>query len=838
MADKKHCIVHLEGGVMTRGEAERVMSEIKAASPEDLSNLSEEVRQKIMDQIEDSIDGKVKQVSDMVLAHKMADELLEGSKTVMDVARRRLDRLVGRNSLDTQRRVKRNALSNNMSEMQRMFRTQENPKYRRLSDVAEGTDEERALYTKIRDFQEELTPDKLTPEKINSLLKGADELDRLAYSVAAHNAYMRQFAHRHGIAVRFDKNYVIQRRYDAERLRKLKPEGFIDLMIGENGLLDVQQTFGNLDRESMEGMLRGIYNDILRDESSHMLSWTKGGGASKGALHARKFVFKDANAEYDAFNQLSIGSLAEQIDGNDYGLATSGVKIQNFGYDHQKVLAYMEDRITKKFGPDAYELGKLDKTRVSWLNARSKQAESDFTGDNNFVATSLTDTTTAIKTAMALTKLGNAVTTAMLDVVDTGRQVFYVNGSMFGGFKDYTQNFWKVTAGMSHEQRAELADQLGVVLTNLSSGESMRLARGDLSTSDSPVGKILGKFGDKAFNIATLLPAQTSRSKLSSALVGAKNFASLMDKVKKGDTLNKFEADTLKEYGFSRHEISVLANNVERTKTFSSDILTGKNIRDSLLSKNPEEVASMLGVSPEDAGEAVLKLAEKYQGFINDFFTRGTPTPELATKTLLFKGTGNEMATAAMGVLTQFMDTPMAQLGNLRELAVKLQRINNVEDAELAQIVRAIGPDFFRHSLTYVPVGMSSYIAYDLAFSAVMQKESFIDKWSKGSEEERKGLFLDALGRTSYVPFVAELIENQTSKYYNVNAMDTFNSPGIGMLRDVLSTMPGGDMDMSDFLKRHSPNAAPLQLIKNVGQRAGMDLRPFDEDQQLFGSGL
>lgn len=838
------CDVHLEGSPLTRQEAQAMVTKLGLMEGQDLDALSDEVKRKIMDEVETTISSRVKKINDMVTAKKLFRDSIKDAKNPLEAAKNRLKFLVGRNSLDSQRRMKRNALSGNFLENQRLFRTHENKEFKSLWDIKDGSDQERQLWHKIRNIQEELTPDKLTPEKVNSLLEGADELDRIAYAVAAHNAYMRKFAHRHGIGVRYDKNYVIKRRYDPQMLEALAPDkkdskqAWLDLMMGKTpgeGLLDLKASFGNMDEKAVRGQLLGIYSEIEADQNVKLYQWGSA-APSKSESSTRKFVFKDADAEYEAFKKLSAGGLAQQVDGNAYGLATSAVKIQNLGYNSEDVIRMVDTQMAEKF--KSHKMSKMDAARMNMINTRIKQAEADFTGGNNYVNSWLTDTATAIKTGVALTKLGNAVATAMLDVVDTGRQVFYVNGSMFGGYGEYTKNFWKVTAGMGNEQRQELAENLGVIYTHISSGEAMRLAKGDLATSSTGMGRMIERFGDKAFNLATLLPAQTGRSKIASALVGAKNFAKLMDKFKNGESFNKFEADTFKEYGFTKEELYALAHDVERAPTFSAPIITAKNIRDSLLSMEPEALAKKLNVDPEEAGEAALALSEKYQVFLNDFFTRGTPTPELATKTLLLKGSGNELANVTMGLVTQFMDTPVAQAQNLKELMDKLARVHGVTDEKFVRQMAAIAPDFMAHSAVYLPIGLSAYVAYDFAFSAAIQKESFIDKWSNGSEDDRRALMLNAIGRTSYMPFVAELIENQTSQYYNVGALDTFKGPALSLANDLAALAPGGDMEIQDFLKRHSPNAAPFQLFKNVMQRGGIDARPFDDDKPLFGSGL
>jgi len=454
------------------------------------------------------------------------------------------------------------------------------------------------------------------------------------------------------------------------------------------------------------------------------------------------------------------------------------------------------------------------------------QGLKEINGTQNHVNTGLTTAVNTAKTMVAVAKLGNAITTAMLDPLDNMRQVFYVNGSMFGGLTEHIANFGKVTIGMNREQRIELASQLGVIYHHMSNAEGMRLSSGDLRSSGTWLSEKVDKYGAKAMNIATLLPTQTGLSRIASGLTGATAFSKIIGNIKKGVELNKFELDTLKEYGISDVEAKALANHVDTLKTWSRDIYTGKNIRDSLFKMGPEKVSKILNVSEKDAGAAINELASKYENFLNDYVTRGTPAPELATKTLLMKNTDNEVLRAGITLMTQFMDTPIAQTQNMFELTEKLARIN---DGSFMGAAKAMAPQL----AIYMTSGVGLYLAYDGILSAAVNRESKIQQLMNGNAEERAKLMTNIIGRTSAIPFVTEMIEDQFMGRYNETALDTFfkSGPVLSTVNDILKI--DSAEKAGKFLRGNlGGNSLAGQFVGNWLDAAG--LNPFEQKNKKF----
>jgi hypothetical protein len=335
---------------------------------------------------------------------------------------------------------------------------------------------------------------------------------------------------------------------------------------------------------------------------------------------------------------------------------------------------------------------------------------------------------------------------------------------------------------------------------------------------------------------STFLPQQTAYSNIASGLTGGRQFAKLVKTAKEGK-LNKFQLDFVKEYGFTDAEIKALgAGFFEDTPNWSDTaIFTGTGIRNALTSKDPKAVAQALGVDPMKAGEAVLGLATKVESVINDWASRGTPKPELATKTLMGKNIESEGARVAIGFATQFLDTPIAQGLYVAELAQKLTRIN---DGNYASSIR----DSAIPSAAYLTTGVSLYMAADSLMAVLTNRPSLIQRYNNGDDSDKRSIMLNAVGRTGYVPFLFEMIETQTSGDYNKTALDTFGSPALSTLRDTLRVAQGldgkGGITGSEFLRRQLPtNSIPLRAMNNwAGQAMGSKI--WDDKQGTFFGGV
>lgn len=815
------CDIHLQGSPiaksvleeMTKKDFEALKKAMAKKDPKAVAEMRAIMDANIKATIEDGIDFRLRKVSDIIKVQDIVNKLTrngingEPIKTYSEVVKQREKHLYGRNSVDTRARNLRNHYRNMQGHFETIFKTNENttaPKS--IRDIKKGSPQEEELYILIRSYEHEIDPATLTPEKVNGMLKTATEMQRLALSVVTYNAYTRKSMGQFGISTKFSKNFVVKRRYDWAAIEKMSPDQFASYMYRR---LDIEKTFGSgVTEEQALFKLRDVYREMKQNavEKLDITSGKEYMGSSANSMQV-KFEWKGHKEAYEAFRDLSVGGLKDQIEQSANAMANKAISVSEFGYNAKEVSQAVSKELLARYN-------ETPSTMDQWRLAKIQRAEKELTGQQHLIQGSMTNFSNNMRFFQAFTKLGNAVTGTVLDAVDNGRQSFYMNGSFFSGVKDYMQGFAKVTAGMNDAEKLELAHTMNLIFSHLSNAEGMRLASGDIATRGGRITNLIQEHGSKAINMATLLPFQTARSNLASGIAGSRSFAKLIDSAKKGE-LNKFQKDFLKEYGFSDNEVKALASGAfERTANWSdTPIFTGTGIRQALMDQSPEKVAKALGVAPEVAGQAVLDLATKVESVVNDWASRGTPKPELATKTLMGKNIENEGVRVAIGLMTQFLDTPVAQGQYMMELAEKLYRVN---DGNLMGVIK----DGAVPSAAYLTTGLTLYVAADAMMSAVTNKASMIDKYNNGDKEARNSIMLNAIGRTGYVPFVFEMIESQMNSGYNKTALDTFGSPALGTLRDTLRVMQGldgeGGIGLDEYIKRQLPtNAIVPRAINN-----------------------
>jgi hypothetical protein len=810
LADKQR-LLDPEGNPVSRRDKEKIAKIL--ASPEELAKMKAELAKIVANQVEEGLELKAKQVADLVRVEDLYSKITtdpfskETLKTASEVIHNRLKQLVGRNSVDTKLRALRNHMRNKIDEFDLMFKTYENPNFKSIKDIKKGSREENELFIKVRQFKEQLDVDNLTPDKVNALLsKGNSEIDRLAYSLVAYNEYARRTMGKYGVSVKFNQDYVMKRRYDWAALEAMGPEKWSEEMYNR---LDLEKTFGEgVSKDKALLALRDSFFKFKKQAQEHTSILTnKDILADKANSKDLKFFWKDDQAAYESFNMNSVGGMREQYERNAMAMSGTAIQISEFGYDSKFVMNRLNEKINRNY---VEKRGKLD----SWREQRIFAAEKELTGQNNIVQGSLTNFGNNVRFMTAFTKLGTTLATTIADAVENNRQAFYVNGDLFGGMMQWHSNVLKQMVGMTKEKRQEVANAFGVILAHQSNGEGLRMATGDMATNGGAITRMIQEHGGKALNIATLLPTQTGYSKIASALTGASQFTKLVDDIAAGKG-NKFQLDSIKEYGFTEQEIALLKT-ADRVSTWGNPIYTPQTVRGLLDTSNPDSVAKIMGIEPEKAGKAVNELAGKVEAMLNDFVTRGTPTPELATKTLLFKNTDSEILRFVINITTQFMDTPLAQAENFADLYKKLKRVNT-QNGKLD--MAGFTQDSVAHLGVYGISGISMYLAADAVMSAVTNSESMLQQAYHGDSEARKRVLVKALSRTAIVPYAAELFDNQWGGGYNKTALDTFGGPNMGLLRDTFRLAQfeeDGGLELGEFIRRQGPsNAIPVRALNN-----------------------
>jgi hypothetical protein len=821
---KKDCETLLVDSLFSANEA--IELDKQHGIYDDIKKREQGFRQKLKQLAEDKIDHETKKLHDTYVARRNIKKATKNARTLRRALKNRLDEVVGRAGLDTKRNVYQNRLLNKVEQYSRMYGV---PKGKGLESIKADSDLEKDLFKAIRKVDiRDLAPEinKLTKSQASKLAEGKSDIERLALSIASFNEYSRRFLNQHGQAIRYAKDYTVKFRYDLEKIKQGYSRGEFAQEIFRR--LDIEKTYEGIDlnipgkRKKIIEELEELYDTLGKEENRKINDFGDASIQSRANSVSRKFVWKSDEDAYHIFKTMSRDGLTKQIEQVTWGMANTALKISEFGYDHKKVAKQFQDTLIEMYP------GQSGNRLDSYTKQRLVQAEADFTGDNTYAAGGLSTFTTAIKTMNNVKLLGNVLKQAMLDNLDVGRQSYYVQGKGFGALLDYQREFLATFGKHDKEFFKEVAQHVGIVLQYYTSESSMRVARGELSSSGlSKFANATDRAGNFMMSISTFLPWQTTKSKMASGVIGASIFTDMLDKVSVANgilnksKLNKFEVDTFREYKISDREMAMLKE-VEAIETWTGKkIISGKLIRDHILTSDPSVVSKKLGIKMEQVADAALDLADKYDMYVTDFFNRGTPTPQLAAKTALLKASNLEGWNVAMSLVTQFKDTPMMQLIAYNELLEKLKRINGVEGkdifgAEGLAVIRAIGPEALAQTVPHMMAGMTAYLFYDLIWSFATGQDSFITKLSQADPEERNTMLLNIAGRTSVVPFAFEFANDATS-IYGKGAAQFFTSSPTGDLIDTTfkALNPNNPTTLKRAAMKFMPNAWYVQLFKN-----------------------
>ena len=834
--EKTDCLIHLTDSIFNATDLEDWAKEADLPGVMDDKSLAiRKLEQALREKAESHIDRLSQELHDRFVVRESKDKIIH-SKNIREAYRKRAKFLTGRAGLDTKRRMYAERLKAKRNQYRRMFGV---PDELNLQRFKKGSDLEREWHkaTEKVDIRSKV-PDitKLSPLQAKALAKDKTPMERLALAHAAYNEYGRRFLNNHGLAVKYHKQYVIKKRYDAHRIKsefgkgKEGRQAFAEFVFEH---MDLNKSWDRPEYRTKEYTIKYLLKlyDTIQEKEYLRASpfYTTHNKTSPDSL-SRKFVWKDADSSYEIFNKMSAQNVYEQVSQLDWGMATTAVKVKYFGYDHKKVAETLDKQLSNL----ARFRGKADEVLSAYQAQRLKQIEASFTGDNAYASTGWSVGGNALKSFFAVRLLGNVIKVAMLDKLDVGRQSFHVSGRSLGAMLDWQSNFFKTFAFTKEgrkkkmELMKEVAEHLAIEMQYGTLESSMRVSRGDLASSAATKWmENTNRATGWLMKVSTLLPQQTSKSRLASGVVGANIFTKLVDKINfnaKGEfvNINKFERDTLKEYKFSAREIGILKE-AKRLDTWTGKtIISSHMVIDHILQADPTVMANKLGILVEEVGPAAFALADKYDMFINDFFTRGTPTPELWVKSALLKGSDNEIMNMFISLLTQFKDTPMMQLMSYMELIEKLKRLEGVEGKSLLgkeghKVFMAIGKDAFAQAVPHALAGFAAYLFWDSIWSFANGHDSLLTKWEHGDDTTRNTILLDVLGRISLVPFAAESLNGATSMYRGKGLASTMlSSPIVGFASDMEKAFnPNQPETIEAFFKKMIPNAAWAQQFTN-----------------------
>jgi hypothetical protein len=865
MGDIKECIINLKGTLLSAEEANDILDDLKDITDEELkANL---MKKELALSMKEKIEMAKSIARDKQLAKKLTVDVTQGSKSYTEILGKLGEILWGRNSIDTVRRRYQNQMKNQLADLANLFGSKDG-----FGGIETGSKMEHKIHAYVENM-DDIDISRLHGEgakaNADAILKeifpGVEEFTeahRLALALKAYNDWELQFLNSHGIPVKRHKGYVIKRRYDPRIIEKMNakdPDGWAKFVYER---LNVEKTFDRkLTKAQAIQRLTRIANKIDKNAFKAASVMNTDFDGKPRIKRRREFVFKDADASYEIFKELSVKGLADQLEDSQWSSASQAIKTKRLGTNHTKVIEQVNEgiadyvsRLPGKEGIKTKLSAKAEKVskgkglvkgvaavlpgsaKVSWRESlkemRINQALGELTGENSYVTNGISTVGTALKMTHSIGKLGNTLTVAMLDPVDANRQVFFTNGEVLSGLMAWHKNMFNVIKEMSKKggpisilkgdfkALQELNSHLALVTHHISTEGSMRIARGDLAT-DGNISQQIEKSASNVMKIFTMLPQQTGISKTSTAILGAQTFTRMIDKVKGGKKLNPYELDTMKMYDISESEAKFLGEIQRYTGWANESLLTPKQVLHHLtdggdFKKNLKKAAKMLGVEESQVPAAISNLSGKYGNFLNDFFTRGTPTPELQAKSALFKASGSQAWNVVAGLATQFKDTPFAQLGAYKEMYDKVKRLHSHPDAGVREMIKAVGKPMAAQIGLHTAVGGSMFLMYDAIWSAIMNKESYMEKLASGDSDRQRMALLSIADKTSAVPFLFEAVNNATGSYHDQSVLNTFSNPTWSMIEQMAkASNVNNRTEFKSVLKKNMPNAWMFQLYKN-----------------------
>lgn len=835
MSEAERCAFHLEGTALEISDVQHILEEYK-----NINNQEEKLRLEL-ESIAEALEIRAKQARAMAfdqhISEKLVTKFLDGANTKGKFLQNYMDYLFGRNSVDTTRNRKQKKLMNKLVKYEKFAGVEG-----KLKTIEADSELESQVFQRVEQIGQLDLSNFKTQESTEKFIRqfsndNPTDVDRIAFAIAAYNEYTRQFLIHHGVPTKFHSGYVVRRKYNVETWKKhAKREGIEDhkrWFAKEMAKhVDARKSFKrDMTPEELEEKMYDIAKGIDINEAKRQTTLETEFDGTPKFKRQRELVFKSSKDAYEVFQKMTPTGLVSQIVSDSRGIAGEAVKISSLGYDSKRVQKLVANRMGNKFGTENKNVLNI------YRELRINQALGEISGENSYVASSISTFGSTLKVYNAAKLLGNTITVAMLDPLDASRQVFYTNGQIMKGLVQWNKNFIGAmkqvgvmnTIRGNTEALNEVSRYLGLVTHYISTESSMRVVRNDLALGSDVVGKKIEKGVSRVMKAFTLLPQQTAFSKTATALLGASTFTDIVKKFKNNKfdfaKLNGFERDTLKEYKITPNELKLLTE-VPLYETWGGSILTGKYIRDHLLDpKNKDfeahikEVAETLDIEAERIPDAINLLSEKYENFIEDFYTRGTPTPELAARTALVKATGNEFVDLIMGGLTQFKDTPIHQAITLQETYEKVKRVYKVEDKTKFEQLKTIGAPMMAQLAPHILVGSAMYLTLDAVQSFILNKESKIQQMIDGSPEKRKEIMLRVAENTSAVPFLFEAINNSTADYYDQDLLSAFSSPSVELIKDVSKLVHARSIKdpeaFLDFAKKQTPNAWFIQAGKN-----------------------
>lgn len=568
-----------------------------------------------------------------------------------------------------------------------------------------------------------------------------------------------------GLNLRYRKDFLISRNYNAERMMNIvdgdvaaSKEAWIDDML-EN-FVDSDATFSEASKtkyDSITGkvvkkgkereILSQMYDDIV---ASQLPKPVRKESAKNylNRLKGRKIEFKNGKAEYQFM--LKYGNSDKLMEGIQYGIDRSAKTVANvtmLGTNSAKTYQNLIQKYAKAFQGQVTK-GQLDR-QLSKIN----KAYHEVVEPPHAPSTLLEKGVNFMRGLAAFSKLGSSLFSALWDANSTAAMFYVRTGeSQIKGYVDAW--FQNAKFLMSPEKLREMGDALNANIWFNDMAIAMGGHKGDYDTGYDHVNKIFNYAGK-----ATGVPYQTKISRVVNAVLQAKAFQKMLDNL---DNLNKFQKLALDEYKISMDDLKFIKQ--YGTKHDSLGSVTPSSIWDIPLDKFDKK----RGVAMKKQRDLFYKFAN----YIDDAVQKGTPTPTAKAKRHLFKSrTDNELRVLASLVM-QFKETAWQVL-----LANKENFMKSYEVGGVATASRFVGE--------YAMLGLVSYMGIEYLKAKLFNKDDPFEKFARGGDDA-KAVFLDYVNKASFVPVLSDAATAATSPYPVSNLTTYLAGPSMAAASELM----------------------------------------------------
>lgn len=299
-----------------------------------------------------------------------------------------------------------------------------------------------------------------------AMLRGVPrEAVEIARVVAKWQETTRTDANAAGAWIRKYDGYIVRQSHEAEKIRRA---GFEAWRAEALQRFDIDRMFAESDADSVDGMLKGIFNDLasgnhMRAAPADEPSPFKGpANIAKKASQSRTIHFRDADAWFDYNASFGTGNLRESLmRGLSHSADQTGLMLKLGTNPKAMIEAVRDDAVeAAKAAGNVDTVAKLRDKEVRLGNMMAAVDGTMNMPGNATAARRLAN----IRGWETMAKLGAMLLSQLNDVVIYAAGTRYQGRGVFSGLHESITGLGR---GMADRERRDLAASLGVVLENL-----------------------------------------------------------------------------------------------------------------------------------------------------------------------------------------------------------------------------------------------------------------------------------------------------------------------------------------------------------------------------------